>query len=301
MSDLAKSRMRWLRWFLPGLVLVVGGCSKTEFLYRNADWFVERWTDKLVDLEGVQKSDWRVVLERMLAEHRESELPRLVGLLEASEAQASRGLTEPVIDCLMNRAEELYRRHARLAVDAAVPLLTQLSPGQVDHLEQRLKERNQEYRETYLSGDPQLRETRRAQRFTERIERWTGALGAAQQGLVTAATRNMPDVAEPWLVYREVQQGRLIAMLRAGEGAETLRSFLLDWWMDFGGRAEALVAAADATRSGTARLIGDLDRTLTPAQRATLIERLGELRAGLAAAMEPDAVPDRAGHGLRAC
>ena len=138
-------------FFLP--VLLLGGCSKSEFLYRNSDWFIERWTDALLDLEDDQKSQWREILERALAVHRETELPGVVAFLGAFENHAARGLSKPVVECLVGRAEEIYRRHALLAAEAAAPLLAGLSAVQVNGLQKRLQARNDEYRRDYLQDD----------------------------------------------------------------------------------------------------------------------------------------------------
>lgn len=125
---------------------MLAGCSKTEFLYRNADWFIERWTDNLVSLSDEQRSVWRVSLERTLVQHRESELPAMVELLSALEYRAAGPLAEPEVECLVDEVEQLFRRHARLAAGAAPSLLVKLSPRQLDELERRLAERDAEYR-----------------------------------------------------------------------------------------------------------------------------------------------------------
>jgi hypothetical protein len=268
------------------LALLVGGCSKTEFVYRHADWFIERWTDDLVDLGDEQGAEWRVVLDQALDLHREAELPAVIAFLGAVEKHAARGLSAPAVECLMGEAEELYRRHARLAVEVAVPLLVRLSPPQLEHLQRRLEERNEDYREEHLSQDAERRAARRAGRFNDRIERWTGRLEPEQQAFVGAATRDMPELAEPWLRYREERQGELLEMLRAGAGADALRPFLEGWWIHFSGQSTQLAGATREVRLRTVRLLSDLDLTLDPEQRETLTGRVGELRRSLQAVLD---------------
>ena len=57
--------------------LILSGCSRTELVYRNADWLITRWADAQLDLTGAQQRAWEPQLEAALELHRAEELPHL--------------------------------------------------------------------------------------------------------------------------------------------------------------------------------------------------------------------------------
>ena len=268
---------------LAVLLSTLLGCSKTELIYRNADWLIETWVDQQLELTSEQKTAWRQQLNLVLLRHREVELAQLTGFLREFERHAEHQLSEAVVECLVARADDLLRHHAKLAVDLTVPLLMGLTDRQITLLAENLEERDAQYRQKYLEGDAEQRARDRAQRVLERIERWSGALDARQRNLVALATREMPDLAGSWLDYRRERQRQLLLLLRNRAGPDALREFLDAWWVELAGRPRSLVDAVQAVRRTTVALLSRLDRTLSPEQRRELVTRISRLRADLAA------------------
>ena len=262
---------------LPALI----GCSGNQLLYRNADWLIEQWADRLLDLTTEQKADWRNHLDPALTRHREVEVPRLAGFFQDVEQHARHELPEPVVECLVAQLDGLVRSHARLAVEIAVPLLTDLTAEQVAGLAENLEERNGEYREEYLQGDIEQRTAERAHRVLERIELWSGPLNADQRSMVEQASREMPDLAGSWLEYRRERQAQLLRLLQSGAGAEALHRFLDGWWVERADRPLSLVDATDAVQRSTVTLLSRLDGTLSRAQRRELVARIARVRTDL--------------------
>jgi hypothetical protein len=271
-----SARFRPLLMFASCALLLIG-CSRTELLYRNADWLITRWADAQLGLSGAQRGAWEPQLEAALERHRREELPRLVAWLGSAEQGAAQGLGMDELACLADWAEALYERHALLAVSLALPLLQELGPEQVAHLRRRWQERNAEYRADYLHGSPRQQDAARAERYRERIERWTGKLNPAQREMVAGSSRALPNLAALWLAYREDRQAGLLALLDAGAPPQDLRAYLLGWWVDLAGRSPELASASAQARDETLALLSRLDASLTPDQRRTLEERLGRL------------------------
>jgi hypothetical protein len=272
------------------LVLLISGlsaCNQVRFFYDRADWLVERWVDGKLDPTGPQLAQWRPVLAAGLERHREDELPVLVEFLGAVAQRAAEGFARPATTCLFDMADRVYRRHARLAVEVAVPLLSAVKEKQIDHLEASLAAEIEEYREDYLAVDPRERAAERAKRFTRRIERWTGRLDKAQRELVAAGTGGIPDVASEWLDYRLAREAALLGLLRGGADADELRQFLTDSWVDLKGRSPTLKDQMDRMRRQTIEFLVALDEQLSAAQRQRFVERISGLREDLA-----EAVPD---------
>jgi hypothetical protein len=275
---------------------MLGACSRAELLYDNADWLIYRWAVDLVDADSAQKAIWRGRFETLMNEHREQLLPRVVAWLDEIERQAGRGLDAQRLNCLIEQTDALYKDHARLVVPVAVDILKALSPQQQDHLAQRLAERNDEYAEEYLDPDPDTRRALRIERYIERVERWTGTLTAAQRTTMAEAIERMPDTAEPWFAYRRAQQGRLLALLRAGATRDELSAFLQDWWVELDDRPASLVMASDTVKHRSLALTLQIDAGLDDAQRAHLVARVDELHSDLQSAqtLTASAAPRRA-------
>ena len=119
---------------LFSLTLLLMACSRTQLAYDNADWLLERYAAKTVDISAEQRAQWQPVLAEALEQHRRVELPHIVAYLDLAieligQADSSTGAT-----CLLDGGMTLARRHARHAVDLAVPLLADLDQDQINHL-----------------------------------------------------------------------------------------------------------------------------------------------------------------------
>ena len=265
---------------------MLSACSRTELVYRNADWLAYRWVDGLLDADQAQSDQWPLLFERVMEEHRRELLPQVVALLNQASQQADRGLSADRLDCLWQGADRLMETHGRMIVPAATQVLSGISAEQVEHLRAELNERNAEYRENYLHPDPVEREEARIGRFTERVERWTGELTTEQARLVDVAVRRLPDIAGDWLAYRERQQQRLLDLLNAGAAPQTLEAFLIAWWVEAADRDPGLVNDFQRLRDGWIRMLAELDTTLDEQQRAHLLESVVDLRDDLAGELD---------------
>jgi hypothetical protein len=271
-----------MRYLLLLIVLLLSaGCSRTGLVYENADWLAYRWADRMVDATAEQRELWRVTFRETLETHRARLLPGVVAWLERLERTAGVPPDRRQVECLVDQAGELYRVHAQLLVPVGAEVLSDLSPRQADHLAGRLAERNAEYREDYLDPDPQRRRAERVDRHRERIERWTGPLTPGQVALLERHLERLPDGAGAWLEYRENQQARMLRLVRTEPAA--LEPFLVDWWVELAGRSAELEARHAEGREVTVDLALALAADLGPEQWREFRERVGGLRADLAA------------------
>lgn len=274
------------KMFVIACLIALASCSRTELVYRNADWLAYRWADGLLDADSTQSEQWPPLFEQVMHEHRRELLPQVVALLQQTSKLAERGVSTTDLDCLWQGANRLIETHARLVVPTAAQVLSGISAAQIEHLRAELDERNAEYREDYLDPDPAEREAARVERFTERVEHWTGDLSTEQARLVEAAVQRMPDVAGEWLRYRERQQQHLLAMLREDRGMQALEDFLFAWWVERAGRGPALVEAYPHLRDGWIQMLAALDTTLDERQRAHVLASITDLRDDLAGEIE---------------
>ncbi len=257
------------------------GCSRTELAYRNADSLLEYYAWRIVHTGAAQRDHWQPVLQTTLRQHREQELPLVIAYLDLAARIIRETEDTAGAACLVDGALLLYQRHARLAVDLAVPLLAALDAAQVEHLAEYTTQRQQNAVKRYQGPDPQRRKAARQERIRDRIERWTGKLNDRQRQQIKDALGRIPDLSASWLAYRAQQTNTLLAMLETGANAEALRAHLEDWWVHRDGTSTETRQLWRVARHEFIQLMDKLATTLTDKQRATLERRLGELRGDL--------------------
>ncbi len=278
-----------LRLIVIAVLIATGAaCSRTEFAYRNGDRLLGYYAWKAVAANSAQRDRWRPLLETTLQRHREQELPLVIAYLDLAAGSVGESGAGADAACLVDAAGLLYQRHAQLAVQLAVPLLAGLDATQVSHLAEYTAKRQQDAARRYLDPDLQQRQTAREQRFIERIEEWTGRLNDSQRQQIRDAVERIPDLSAPWLAYRAQQTDKLLSMLEAGADAPTLRAYLTDWWVQLDGQSADYRQRWRTARQGFVQLLDGLTTTLTARQRATFLDRLGEVRADLASFVAPE-------------
>ena len=264
------------------LILFGSACSRTEVAYQNADSLLQYYAWKTVRTSATQRDQWQPVVQTTLRHHREQELPLVIAYLDLAariigETDGSAGAV-----CLLDGALLIYQRHARLAVDLTAPLLAALDASQVERLARHTTQRQQDAVERYQDPDPQRRKEARQQRFTDRIEQWTGKLNDGQRNYINDALEHIPDMTAAWLSYRAQQTNTLLAMLERGATAEALSVYLNDWWVHRGGTATETRQNWRVAMHEFVQLMDTLAATLTARQRETLETRLADLREDLA-------------------
>ena len=220
------------------LSVLVSACSRTQLAYQNADWLLEYYAGQTIDISAAQQEQWQPILTAILQQHRDSELAYVVAYLDMARHIVSKDQDAAGATCLVDGALILSQRHARLAVDLAVPLLVDLDQSQIEHLSEYTVERQDKLVERYLDPSPELREQARHIRFNERIEKWIGRTTSDQQLLVDEALQRIPDISHFWLAYRKQQIKVMLGMLEADVDAEALRRYLNSWWVAWEGRPD---------------------------------------------------------------
>ncbi len=256
------------------LVGLVSGCSSVQLAYNSANFFIERYADDYLGLDGQQMRAWSPLLEASLDRHRNEELPYLAAFFRQAAEDARSGFTRAKVDCLLDQFETLYRRHFRLAAATAAPLLANLRPTQIDALAATFQEEDDEDAAEATTEDAARRARKRAERYVDNLRWWYGDLSSKQRGLVSDISRQIPDTAPAWYSYRRAKREALIAMLKAGAPAAAIEQFLVDWLVDYRHLPGSLADAQPALRDAFANLILRLQPTLSPEQREQFTGRL---------------------------
>jgi hypothetical protein len=172
-------------------------------------------------------------------------------------------------DAIRQQAREGLRRAGGELGD----FLDRLAPAQIENLERRFAEDNAKFARDWLEGTPEEIRARRLKRLTHTLEDWLGELTDAQRSRIRRFNEAAPLNAGMRDSERRRRQAELVAMLRARESARRLADWAAEWDR---GRDPAFARANREFTEGLLAMLADLERTLSPRQRAVAVARLRE-------------------------
>jgi hypothetical protein len=249
----------------------LGGCSTVRFAYENADSYVRWKVASYVDLEGdaAEEADDRI--DEFHAWHRKNELPKYVKLAREASRRFADGLSREDAVWGYDSVRVQARESLRKAAELAAPLLDRLTLEQVAQIERRLAEDNRQFYRTNLRGSERERRSRRTKLMVERLEDWVGKLTQAQVERVREYVERTPAIDELRDRDRKRLQREVIAIIRARSAQKNLPEHVAHWERN---REPGFVAALETWREQYFTFLVDLDRTLTPEQRARVLATL---------------------------
>jgi hypothetical protein len=259
-------------------LLLLSGCSSMRLAYNTADFFIGRYADDYLGLDGNQMERWTPQLDAALARHREQELPYLAAFFNSAQNEARKGFTAAGVGCLLDQFEVIYRRHFALAAETAAPLLAGLDQRQINALEQSFRKEAREDAEESAPSNIAQRQRKRAKRYEGNMQWWIGDLTEAQRKIVSETTATMPDTGT-WYAYRDAKRNELIRLLRGDASVQHIERFLIDWLVEYRDMPASLHGAQSELRKGLTDLLVRLDASLSKEQRRKLIDRLVRLRS----------------------
>jgi hypothetical protein len=250
---------------------IVASCSTLQLAYENAGLYVKYRAGRYLDVRGAQDNELAERIDSFFAWHRQAALPQYARAAEEAALRLGKGLSRDDIvwgyDSLVAHA----RQSLRAAAERIAPLLDRLTPQQVAYMEEGFAEDNREFARQNLRGSEQDRRKRRAQRVEERLEDWVGNLSQAQVERVRQYSARAPLYDELRDRDRRRFQGEVLGMVRERRAQELLAERLVQWER---GRDPAYESAIRAHRQEFFALLLDLDRSLSPAQRARAQDHL---------------------------
>jgi hypothetical protein len=255
------------------LALLLAACSATELAYNNAGTLIRWQATRYLDLKNAQSEEFDARLGTFLAWHRAEALPLYARLAGEAAGRLERGasLADMVwgYDAIRQQAREGLRRAGAETGD----FLDRLAPAQIAYMEQRFAEDNAKFAREFLEGTPEEIRARRLKRLTHTLEDWLGELTDAQRERVRQFSEAAPLTGELRDRERRRRQAEFLAMLRARQSARRLADWAAEWDR---GREPAFTRANREFTDGLLALLADLERTLSPGQRAMAVARLRE-------------------------
>lgn len=195
-----------------GAALLLAGCSSLTLAYQQLPLLAGLWANSYFDLDSDQRARLKVQLQAWQAWHRREELPHWQALLRQAQAALEGGVTQDELLALERGARASAERSLQHAAPLAAPLLAGLKPDQWQHLQKKLDEKTEEWRERHTGrGGPD----ERAKRYTTNLERWLGDLDRPTLKQARADAKgwhfDLPTMAQG----RATRQARTVDALRA--------------------------------------------------------------------------------------
>ena len=263
---------RWALRLAAALgVALLAACSATRVAYDHADTLLHWQATRYVELRGPASDELDRRIDAFLAWHREKALPQYEKIAREASRRLERGLSPADMVWGYDTFVGQGRESLRAAAEQLAPLLDRLNAEQLAHLEQQFAEDNRKFARENLRGSEKDRRKRRAKRNVERLEDWVGTLSAAQLERVRQYSERAPLYDELRERDHKRLQAQLLGMLRAREAGKRLADAAT--YPDRG-REPAYVAAVEAHRKEYLSLVLDIERMLSPEQRARAVSRL---------------------------
>ena len=259
-------------WLAAACLAVLAGCSALQLGYNNADTLLHYRGGKYFAFEDAQKAEFERRVQRFLGWHRKSELPQYARFANELADRLARGVSQGDLVWGYDSLQTFLRQSLRAGSGEIGELLDALGPAQIERFQERLEKENLDFAKEYgLREAPEERRAKRVKRNVERMEDWFGSLTDAQAECVAAYSKRAPLDDQLRDRDRRRMQRELLAMVRAREAKKRLVPWAVAWEQN---RDPAFEAARKSNLQEFYAMLLELDKTLTPEQRARALKRL---------------------------
>lgn len=253
------------------------GCSGARLAYNNADTVVRWMADDYFALEGAQLEDFKARLARFHAWHRSEELPRYSVLMTTAGDKLANGLTAPELTWAWESVKGRYRRMADYAAPELAEVLATLTPPQFEQLNKKFADTDAEFTKKHLKGGEAEQRKRRDKRNLELMREWFGDLSDEQEAQLKIASARLPLLYALRLQNRQRRQGEFVALLKGSRSQDELEPKLKHWLTEWDeGASPEYRQQSELHRDLYIQMLLELDRGITPAQRAHAVARFHE-------------------------
>ena len=253
------------------VVVLCAGCSTARLAYDHADIYLKWKASSYVALDEADSVELGREIDDFLAWHRSRALPQYAVLAEDAARRFSQGLSRQDLVWGYDAAMVQARESARAAAERIAPLLDRLTSAQVAYLERQFAEDNRRFARKYLRGGETERRRRRVERNVERLEEWVGELSRGQVERVARYSERAPLLEDLRARDHMRLQGELLSLVRAHAARRGLPDAAAHWDQ---GREPAYAAAYEAARNEYFDMVLDIERSLSPEQRARAARNL---------------------------
>ncbi|MDC0246622.1 DUF6279 family lipoprotein [Deltaproteobacteria bacterium] len=253
------------------LLFLLAGCSTTKLVYDYGDKYLLWQLDSYFDLSNKQEEWLEERIKFHLEWHRSQELRSYKKFLIDIQNRAKNGLTMEELDEGFSRYEAKQQRlFERLIPDTAL-FLKSLSSEQINNLESKMLEENEEMTEKNENRSELIQERR--ENFLEQMEEWFGEFSPDQMIQINEWQVNwFAESTSPFeerMKYRIKSQTQILALLRSFPDGQELEKWMRNWSKSWG---------RDKNSDRKARILRNKNRILQVEKFINPEQRLHALR-----------------------
>ncbi len=269
------------RFLLASIFLIVFvGCGP-RYIYPHLDWLVPWYVSDYISLDATQKNMLQKRLLKQLDWHCRTQLPAYSETLRAigrEFANADQALDFSQIQSYNIKLMKLWRELMNQIGPDITDILITASNEQIDELFANLAKQNREFRKEYVDLPPAELNENRQKRMHKRLKYWISDPTVDQKEAIAIWSKQLVPLSEGWLQNRVMLQDKARRLLAWRNSSRTFRTAVLQFIVNpelF--RTPAYQAKIENNIDLTIKLIIQLDRLLTPAQRSYLLKRIDSL------------------------
>ena len=269
------SRFKKIYFLYIILFFLIAGCNTGKLFYDYGEEVASWQLDNYFGLTNKQE-EW--IEERMklhLDWHRKEELPRYRDFLIEVQSRARDGLTMIELDEGYTRLDQKRIRTLERLLPDTASFLAGVSLEQINTLEKKMIEENQDMKEDLESPEKLSRE--RKEKFWEQMEDWFGDFSKDQQYQINQLrTEWYPSSADPLAVRlerRRKSQLQFLEQLRSSQDKAEFENWLRRSVINWAGETDS---AKQARILRNKKRILQVDKLLTPEQRINAVRELDE-------------------------
>ena len=270
---MSRLKKKYILFFT--LLFFVSGCSTGKLFYDYGDEMVSWQVDNYFDLTSKQEEWIEERMRRHLYWHREQELPLYRNFLIEVQNRSGDGLTMKELDEGYAMIDQKRIRTLEELLPDTASFLAGISPEQINTLEKKMIEDNQELEEEMGSSEDLLSE--RWENFWEQMEDWFGDLSDDQQDKInrlhTEWFSDSADLLVARLERRRKSQLQFLTQLRYSQDKAELEKWLRRYVINWGGETDSARRARILINK---KRILQVDKLLTPEQRMHAVKELDE-------------------------
>ncbi len=200
------------------LVLILGACSSTTFVYNRLNIILPWYLGDYVDLTREQDKTLDGLLQPFLRWHRLEELPRYVVILQNIEQSLNHEVTQEVIEETFSEVERAWLRLEDRSLGWILELGDGLSDEQITEFLAVLQEEQEEYEEKYLPRSEQEYQKESYDNFVDGLEDYLGRLSKDQKASLQQSASQLVRMDGLWLTERASWLAHLSRLLQREPG-----------------------------------------------------------------------------------
>ena len=208
----------WVRIIAASLAAVVfsaslSGCSAIKLGYNQLPEISSWWLDNYIDFTDTQAAQSKQALKKLQAWHRKEELPQIANLLVQAQSMAPNNISQQQACEVWGQMEKRIDAVAQESSRLATPIVLQLTPRQLRHLEKRWAVKNEDWKKDWVQPSAEDRLKKRLDATVDRFSDFYGDLNAEQIKLLRQQIEQSlwsPEVAIQNRIKR--QQSQLVVL-----------------------------------------------------------------------------------------